>query len=45
MHAGDRQNLELPLRDVLSAALKVGPLTAREESRIRRVGAQDDAAK
>jgi 2',3'-cyclic-nucleotide 2'-phosphodiesterase (5'-nucleotidase family) len=37
LQATDKRDHQIPLRDVLTSAFKTGPLTAREESRIRRV--------
>lgn len=38
LQATNKRDHQIPLRDVLTLAFKTGPLSAREESRIRRVG-------
>jgi 2',3'-cyclic-nucleotide 2'-phosphodiesterase (5'-nucleotidase family) len=40
LQATDKRDQQIPLRDVLAAAFKAGPLSAREESRIRRIASE-----
>jgi hypothetical protein len=36
LHATDKRDHQVPIRDLLISALKSGPLTAKEEGRIVR---------
>jgi 5'-nucleotidase len=40
LQATDKRDQQIPLRDLLTAAFKTGPLSAREESRIRRIASE-----
>jgi 5'-nucleotidase len=40
LQAADRRDHQIPLRDVLTSALKAGALSSMEESRIRRIGVE-----